>query len=443
MGAVAHETTGGRSGRPGDARVALLVAFHFPPCQGSSGLQRPLSLVRHLPESGWSPVVLSAHPRAYPRTDGRLLAQLPPSVPVHRAAALDAARHLAIGGRYPGWLALPDRWTTWLAGALPAGLRLVRRHRPAVIWSTYPIATAHLVGLALHRLTGIPWVADFRDPMTEGEPGSPDQFPADPALWRVRRRIERAVMRHASRVVCVAPGALAMYRERYAARGAHGWALIPNGYDEASFAEAERLAPAPAPAGGPLRLLHSGLLYAGAGDRNPAPFFAALAELRRAGVVDPARVQVTLRATGHDALYRGLLREQALEDMVTLAPAVPYADALAEMLHADGLLLFQGADSNRNIPAKLYEYLRAGRPVFAMTDEQGDTAAVLRAAGTGTIVPLSSAAAIAAGLQRFLGDVRAGTAAVATRAVVRGHARDARAAELARLFDDVAGERGP
>lgn len=441
MAGDAHEKAGGDPGVRGRGRVALLVAFHFPPCQGSSGLQRPLSLVKHLPASGWSPVVLSAHRRAYPRTDDRLLAQVPPRVPVHRAAAFDVARHLSIGGRYPGWIALPDRWTSWLAAAVPAGLRLVRRHRPGVLWSTYPIATSHLVGLALHRLTGIPWVADFRDPMTEGELGAADQFPADAALWRVRRRIERAVMRHASRFVCVAPGALQMYRERYATPAAPRWALIPNGFDEASFEEAERLAPRrPAAAGGPLRLLHSGLLYAGAGDRNPAPFFAALSELRHAGVIDAARLQVTLRATGHDELYRTLLREAALEDIVTLAPAIPYTEALAEMLRADGLLLFQGADSNRNIPAKLYEYLRAGRPIFAMTDERGDTAGVLREAGAGTIVPLSSATAIAAGLGRFLDAVRAGSAPVAPPQVVRGYSREARARELAHLFDEVATE---
>ncbi|WP_276678948.1 hypothetical protein [Nitrosomonas europaea] len=36
-----------------------------------------------------------------------------------------------------------------------------------MIWSTYPIATAHLIGLTLQRLTGIPWMADFRDPMVQ------------------------------------------------------------------------------------------------------------------------------------------------------------------------------------------------------------------------------------------------------------------------------------
>ena len=45
-----------------------MVAFHFPPLAGSSGIQRTLRFVQQLPESGWEPIVLSAEPRAYERT---------------------------------------------------------------------------------------------------------------------------------------------------------------------------------------------------------------------------------------------------------------------------------------------------------------------------------------------------------------------------------------
>ena len=55
--------------------------------------------------------------------------------------------------------ALPDRWTSWFWGAVPAGLSLIRRYKPRVLWSTFPIATSHLIALTLHRLTGIAWVA--------------------------------------------------------------------------------------------------------------------------------------------------------------------------------------------------------------------------------------------------------------------------------------------
>jgi hypothetical protein len=38
----------------------LMIAYHFPPLAGSSGIQRTLRFVQHLPKFGWEPIVLSA-----------------------------------------------------------------------------------------------------------------------------------------------------------------------------------------------------------------------------------------------------------------------------------------------------------------------------------------------------------------------------------------------
>src|SRR2546423_8089842 len=141
-----------------------MVAFHFPPSAGSSGIQRTLRFVQHLPALGWEPVVLTAHPRAHERLSDDLLAEVPPGVKVVRAFALYSARHLSIRGRYPGILARPDRWQSWRVGAAFAGLRLMRQQRFDAIWSTYPIATAHQIAARLNRRTAVPRVADFRDP---------------------------------------------------------------------------------------------------------------------------------------------------------------------------------------------------------------------------------------------------------------------------------------
>src|SRR5215813_9488403 len=159
-------------------RRVLMVAYHFPPYSGSSGLWRTLSFCRYLPHHGWHPLVLTTRPSAYPETSDYADDDLPPSVQVERVRALDAARHLAIGGRYVSWSAVPDRWVSWFVGGVARGLRLIRTRAPRVIWSTYPIATAHLIGLALHRLTGLPWVADFRDPMTEIDVETNRRFPS-------------------------------------------------------------------------------------------------------------------------------------------------------------------------------------------------------------------------------------------------------------------------
>ena len=55
----------------------LLIAYHFPPLAGSSGIQRTLRLAQQLPQFGWQPTVLTCQPQAYERTSPDLAAELP------------------------------------------------------------------------------------------------------------------------------------------------------------------------------------------------------------------------------------------------------------------------------------------------------------------------------------------------------------------------------
>ena len=112
----------------------LLIAYHYPPARGSSGLQRTLKFSRYLQEFGWQPSVLTVAPRAHPSVGNDQMAEIPPDVEVERAFALDTARHLSFKGRYPQWLALPDRWATWQVRGVPVGLSMMRRLRIDVLW---------------------------------------------------------------------------------------------------------------------------------------------------------------------------------------------------------------------------------------------------------------------------------------------------------------------
>jgi hypothetical protein len=412
----------------------LMVAYHFPPLIGSSGIQRTLRFAQHLPEFGWEPAVLSAHTRAYPDTAGESLREIPRHVEVRRAFALDAKRHFAVAGAYPRLLALPDRWSSWCLGAVPAGLRFIRTFKPDVLWTTYPIASAHLIGLALHRLTGIPWVADFRDPMAQAD------HPADRLTHRVFEWIERRTLRACTQAIFTAPGALRLYAERYPDLPASRLGIIENGYDEASFANLE--APAPQDGDRPLTLVHSGTVYSS--ERDPRPLFAALGELRREGAISGASVKVLLRASGNDAYLSELVRAEGIQEIVSLQPAVGYRAALEEMQRSDGLLVLQAANCNYQVPAKLYEYLRARRPILALTDPQGDTAAVLRSAGVDSIAPLDSKESIRRSFVTFLEQLRAKRAPLPTETAVAACSRRARTAQLAAVLDaslDAPGRR--
>lgn len=404
-------------------RRVLIVAFHYPPVAGSSGVQRTLKFSTYLRDHGWEPTVLTVIPRAYEKvTDGQI-AEIPAGMRVERAFALDSGRHLSLFGHFPARLGMPDRWCSWWPDGVRRGLKIIREERPDVIMSTFPIATAHMIAKTLHRSSGLPWLADFRDHMTD-----PD-YPPDPAHWRYNRRLESDTVRACTKAIFTTRGALRMYAERYPELPETRWAIVENGFDEENFREAERAGASAAPrVGGPLRLVHSGILYPH--ERDPRCFFAAVAQLKAAGVLRADDVRIVLRATASDHVYRPLLAQAGIDDVIELAPSIGYRQALQEMLEADGLLLFQAAMANQQIPAKLYEYMRAGRPILALTDPAGDTAAAMRAAHTGMVCNLADAQDIAARLAEFVQGIRAGTVRGTERAQADLHSRRARTAEL-------------
>ena len=406
----------------------LMIAYHFPPLAGSSGIQRTLRFAKYFPEFGWEPLVLTAHPRAYERTSQDLLAEMPEETVVIRAQAFDTARHFSIAGRYPGFLARPDRWVSWLPCATLEGLSMIRRYRPDAIWSTYPIATAHLIGAALHKQSGLPWVADFRDPMAQ------EGYPADPRVWRSFRKIEERATHEATLCTFTTPGAARLYSGRYP-QAASRFKVIENGYDEETFAG---VASGSAPLNpGKITLLHSGIVYPS--ERDPTQFLQAIHTLIDAGRISVDRLRVRFRASMHEDFLRALINRFALSECVELLPLISYKDALEEMMRADILLIMQATNCNDQIPAKLYEYFRAGRPILALTDPAGDTAGALRAVGISAIAPLDQSQTIAEALDRVIVEPRVGTLA-ATDMVLKSSRRH-RTGELAAMLNQI--KRGP
>ncbi|MDP2324905.1 MAG: glycosyltransferase, partial [Gammaproteobacteria bacterium] len=306
-------------------------------------------------------------------------------------------------------------------------------------WSTYPLATTHLIAFALHKATGLPWVADFRDPMVEELDG--EWFPGDLRLRRARLWIEKLVARHATATTFCTDSARRIFVSRHKERKPGQLAeVIANGFDPEPFKLAEgasSLSCAGAVQDRRLTLVHSGTLYPGP-DRDPGAFLQALCNMRSRGEL-PANLRVVLRATGFDKTYQALIEGLHLESVVELAPAVSYQAALREMLDADGLLLFQGRTSNPAIPAKVYEYLRARRPILALADHAGETAALLRRAGIGMLLPIDDAARIEAGLGTFLRNLATGTEPVLEADRADQFSRIHRVAEFATLFTRVSG----
>jgi glycosyltransferase involved in cell wall biosynthesis len=392
-------------------------------------VHRTLAFAKFLREFGWDATVLSVAPRAYESYRDENFKMVPPHVDVVRAPALDTARHLSLRGWYPRLLALPDRWQSWIITGTRAGRRIVREQRPAALLSTFPIASAHAIGLRLHRATGLPWVADFRDPMAQ------DGYPTDPAVWRSYARIEKQVFAHADRITVTTQGTAEYYEARYGDKARQQLRVIENGFDPDAF-PAESATRASAAPGAKMLLLHSGGIFPK--DRDPEPFLKALARLQREGVVSEQTLLVRFRASGYEDRYQRMIDTLGLGKLVELAPPMPYNQAVEEMQLADALVLFQASTCNRQIPAKLYEYLYAGRPILGVTDPAGDTGRLLARVGVPGIALLENSDAIYAMLREKLPAIRARQYAVADAAEVEKLSRRSRTAELAKVLDEIA-----
>jgi glycosyltransferase involved in cell wall biosynthesis len=363
---------------------ALVVAYHFPPESSSSGVLRTLKYVRYLGGFGWRTTVVTLNRDAYEVTDPRLEEQIPRDVHVIRTPFVDVKRHLAIKGKYLSVLAIPDRLIGWWPWAVAAGSRVLKEDPMDLIYSTSPYATAHLVALTLSRRSGIPWVADVRDPLYD----EPPEAGTTRLGHFAARRLERLVVRRAHRIVTTTARLRDTLAGRYSMEPQEKFVAIPNGYDEEDFSRKA----GPSPPADELLIVHAGVISESF--RDPRPLFEAVSWAVAAGGVELSRVRFRFLgggSFGESPEMRAAVERAGLASRVEFLPRVSYEASLMELNRASVLLLLQASqDTVDSVPAKTFEYLRAGRPVLALVPD-GATADVMRDTGGGWVVdPIDS-----------------------------------------------------
>jgi glycosyltransferase involved in cell wall biosynthesis len=355
----------------------LIVAFHYPPDLSSSGVLRTLKFSRYLPENGWIPTVLTVDPKFYETKDSALERQIPPEVEVHRTNAIDMKRTFSIRGKHFRFTVVPDRYTGWIPFAVSKGRQLIRNKNIDAIYSTSPIPTSHLVAMSLHKLTGKPWVADFRDPWLE-----PELVDTRSLLYRFEALLHRRVLKNASRLVFTT-----RQLQEYVLRDHQALVpksvVIPNGYDELDFGGSVEGDPERSP----ITITHTGLLDGSY--RSPSGVLETIASLIASGEIGPDEVKVRFLGPGgyvDSAEFSALIDRFHLRSVVESTGKISYSQCLAEQAQSHILLLLQCGDDTRTlIPAKAFEYLRVGRPILAVTPE-GATSELFKNTGGAAVV---------------------------------------------------------
>jgi len=415
-------------------RHALFIAFHYPPEASSSGVLRTLKYTRFLPDFGWRVSVIAPKASAYDVCDPGLEAQVPRDVRIVRTRFLNTKRDLSWRGIYPALLALPDVWIGWLLWAVRASRKLAAADPVDLIYSTSPHATAHVIARRVHAALHKPWVADFRDPWIEDPPEA--GTPNGPLYRTINRWLERDVMRHSAAIIASTAHLRDALRERYPDEAPGKFHFIANGYDEADFAALphnDRTAQR-------LRIVHAGSINPGF--RDPQPVFAALGRLIRRKHLRADECEIRFVGGGEYSASEAVRRAidvAGLTASVTFVARVPYEESLNELTKADLLLLLQASDDTVGlVPAKLYEYLRAEKPVLALV-RSGAVSEIMEQTGGGWAVDPRAEEVLDAALEDAVAAWRAGKLVErrASLELLRRFDRHALAGELARVFDDV------
>jgi glycosyltransferase involved in cell wall biosynthesis len=401
-----------------------MLAYYFPPL-GGGGVQRTLKHAKYLPSAGFDVIVVTGTGRGFPLRDPGLARELVPGTIVLRARTLplQIARWKTEGmlrrlGQ-PTWPASivgwPDEMAGWLPGAVYQALRAVRRYRPDVLYTTSSPVTAHLAGLIVQRLTGLPWVADFRDPWTR-HLYMPRQFRP---MARASQALEQLVARHVDRVVLADDSVTVLGVEAGDGRAT----IIRNGVDAEDLVGMDAAAPPTH-----FRLSHVGSLY---GTIDGAPIFTALRNLLARGALD--RDSFELRFVG-DADVK---RHPALAGLpVTQTGYVDHDDAVREMFSATALLLHRPSVT-RASSGKVFEYLASRRPVLCVAARDNLAYRLVEELGAGPCVEPEDAEGIEEAITGLVADWRSGSIGVDERVrdeTLRRFSRQALAAQLAEVL---------
>ncbi len=404
-------------------RRVLVLAYFFPPL-GGAGVQRTLKFVRYLEPLGWDATVVSTRSRLYPARDASLLQEVPATTRVIRTPALPAAHWLSLVlyklrlMRLFAWATWPDGGLGWAPFALVAGLRAARRERPNVLYSSSAPQGGHLAALVIRRLTGIPWVADFRDEWAA------DAHRADQprALAKLAAKAERAITGRAGRVVVAAD----YFRLAGLPQDDPRRVEIVNGADEADLPAATSGPPADR-----FVLTYVGTIY---GIRDPSPALRALAALAARGEIDGERLEVRLVGS---MWLEGFEPPPGIR--VTSTGYVDHRNAVAEMCEATALL-FYVPRSSLAPSGKLFEYLASSRPVLCLAHEDNLAARLVREWDAGAVADPHDEAAIERAIltlwQRWEEDRLPNQDEVRRRTLER-YSRRANAAKLAEVLEEA------
>ncbi len=414
-----------------DSKV-LIITYVFPPAAYVGGY-RTLKYCKYLRVHGWTALILTIEPTGVTYKDENLCRQVPDHVQVYRTLDIDPAKWLARLSRptrsAPGassqsgtagdqaphrapsmWKRLkrllralltdcPDSHIFWVPVAFLKGVGVLLKEKVDIIYCSSPPHSSHIVAFLLAKCFRKPYVVDFRDPWyVSGSVRSPST--KLPWALKLETLTKKVIVSNAARVISVSRGERDELREEFREINEEHFTFITNGYDPTDI-KSVSVGKKPSDK---LTLTHAGTIYHGIAEE----FFEALHQLVRdhPGVQDSVQVQL-LGELAYE--YAETVRTLETTGILKTYGLQPHAEALKMIRDSDILVILMGGAKYlpSHIPAKVFEYINAGKPILAIARD-GELAEIVTNSGLGILVSPESSEKLAQTLWDLYTDYGAG-----------------------------------
>ena len=377
-------------------RKVLIITYYWPP-SGGAGVQRWLKFSKYLPEFDFIPIILTVDENlaSYAQLDHSLVEEINPDIRVHKTKTfepynlyrkLSHKKEIPYGGfsnqkkvtifekfsrLVRGNLFVPDPRRGWNKFALHKALELIKTENIESVVTSGPPHSTHLIGKKIKDLTGIRWIADFRDPWTDIYYYK-ELFHTLPARL-YDRFLERMVLSGADKIITVSEEVKKLLLRRIPG-SEEKIAVIPNGYDESDFENVALL-----------KNKFFTITYTGTISMSYRieQFIEAIDLLP-----GEVKAKIKIRFVGNvpDEILN-LFKNKNLGSMVEVLGYIPHKEAVGQMVNAS-LLLMAIPDSPDNkgiVTGKFFEYLATRRPILAMGPIGGDVDLLLQKCKAGML----------------------------------------------------------
>ncbi|MDO9554312.1 glycosyltransferase family 4 protein [Rhodonellum sp.] len=394
------------------SKRVLIITYYWPPSAGS-GVQRWLKFAKYLPDFGWDPVIFTPENPDFELRDESLLKEVEPQTevlkfPIWEPYGIfrklkgeklgDTAKVLEkkeksildqLGISLRANLLVPDPRVFWVRPSVKFLKDLVDQGQFQAVITTGPPHSMHLIGRNLKRKTGIPWLADFRDPWSQWE--FLDALPMMKMVRNIHKKLEMSVLKEADTITTISP----TFQKDFEALAHKKIHLLTNGYDPSDMPGnwSDIL-----PDQGKLEIVYTGVIDS---IRNPIPFLEAMQ-----AVFEKSENPVKLRFVGKvsEQVQEFIAEEEWRRAHVALEGYVSHEEVFGfyQKAHLLLLILTDTKNAKGNIPGKLFEYMATGRPILALGDPYGDAAIILKKANAGQVFAHTDREGVQTFLREFI-----------------------------------------